>query len=221
MSTIKTYNQPWGFSKLDVFRACKQKFKFQFLDKIPQPGSPAMERGSKMHDNIEMYLNGWGKDLLPEVEKWKDSLDALKTKDFKAEQAIGLDKNWNLLPDWFDKRTWVRIKMDSYFKEDKKITVIDFKSGKFRVPSADQIELYAIAGISIYPDAETVTAQFWFLDTDDVHSVDYTRDQLIALRKKYEAAAVPMYVEEVWKPEPSSECRWCPYSKTKGGKCVF
>lgn len=215
------FNQPWGFSKLDVFRACAAKFKYQFIDKLPQGSSPAMARGQKMHENIEMYLNGWSADLIPEVVDWKPQFDALKLKDFKGEQAIGIDKGWGLLPDWFNKETWLRIKMDAYFIENDEMTVIDFKSGQFRIPSQDQIELYAVAGISIQPAVKKVNAQFWFLDSGDVHTVTYTSEELLALRKKYETESAPLYAERAWMPQPSRECRWCPYSKTKGGRCQY
>ena len=215
------FNQPWGFSKLDVFRICKAKFKAQFIDKLPQGDSPAMKRGGDIHENIEMYLNGWTKELRPDVHEWKEALDSLKTKDFKGEQSIGIDKQWKLLPDWFGKTTWLRVKMDAYYVEDTKMTVIDFKSGKYRVPSNDQIELYAVAGISINPEIQEVRAEFWFIDADEVYGRTYTRAELLELRKKYETASAPLYTEEAWAPEPSSECRYCPYSRTKGGRCKY
>jgi hypothetical protein len=217
----KQFTDPWGFSKLDVYRACPQKFEYQFIQKLPQPGSAAMTRGSTMHEDIEHYLNGWAPGLTSEVAAWKDALDALKTKNFKGEQAIGIDKNWGLLPDWFAKETWLRVKMDAYFIEDDEMTVIDFKSGKFRIPSEDQIELYAVAGLSIAPQVKKVNAQFWFLDTDDVYNKTYTAEQLVLLRKKYERECQPLYTDSTWTPAPSRECRWCPYSKTKGGKCQY
>lgn len=217
----KKFTDPWGFSKLDTYRTCPQKFEFQFIQKLPQPGSAAMERGSAMHEEIEHYLNGWSTTLSPAVENWKTAFDGLKQADFKGEQALGFDKEWNKLPDWFDKRTWLRVKMDAYYRQGDELTVIDFKSGKWRIPSTDQIELYAIAGLSIFPDIKKVRAEFWFLDTDDTHTVEYTAEKLFDLRKKYEQEIQPMYSDEVWKPTPSSECRWCPYSKTKGGKCVY
>ena len=215
------FNQPWGFSKLDVFRSCPAKFRYQFIDKLPQGSSPAMERGSKMHENIEMYLNGWAKELMPETAAWKDAFDAIKAESFKGEQSIGINKNWQLLPDWFGPTTWLRVKMDAYFVEGDEMTVIDFKSGQYRIPSQDQIELYAVAGLSINPEVQKVNAEFWFIDANEVHKVVYTREQLLELRKKYERESLSMYNERLWTPEPSRECRWCPYSKTKGGKCRF
>lgn len=215
------FKDPWGFSKLDVFRLCKAKFKYQFLDKLPQPSSPALERGGVLHQAIESYLNGWSKTLPDELLEWQEAFDELKTKNFWGEQAIGIDREWNLLPDWFNKKTWLRVKMDAYIREPEEMVVIDFKSGKYRVPSTDQIELYAIAGLSIAPTTKKVTAEFWFLDTKDVYTREYSRDELIELRKKYEAESETMYTNEVWAPEPSQECRWCPYSRTKNGLCKY
>jgi PD-(D/E)XK nuclease superfamily len=215
------FTDPWGFSKLDTFRSCKAKFKHQFIEKLPSPGSPAMERGSKMHENIESYLNGWIKDLIPEVENWKEPLDALRTKDFRAEQALGFNHAWEKLPDWFNKQTWLRVKMDASYKEAKKGKAIDFKSGKYRIPSTEQIELYAIGLHAANPELEEVSAEFWFLDTGEVYEKTYTAEQLLKLRKKYETYVMPIYAEEIWPPEPSTSCRWCNYSKTKAGPCKY
>jgi hypothetical protein len=218
---MTTFKDPWGYSKLETFEKCPQKFKYQFIDKLPQPGSAAMERGSKMHESIETYLNGWVKELSPECQSFQQAIDSLKAENFKAEQALGLDKDWKLLPDWFDKRTWIRAKADAMYLKSDELIVIDFKSGKYRIPSTDQVELYAIVGGALYPEATTVKAEYWYLDTGEVYSRDYTQPELLELRKKFEKRVAPMYVNETWDPEPSMECRWCPYSRTKGGKCQY
>lgn len=217
----KLFTAPWGYSKLETFEKCPQKFAYMFIDKLPQPGSPAMERGSKMHENIESYLNGWIKDLIPECQSFKEAIDALKTEQFQAEQAIGLDKDWNKLPDWFHMATWIRAKADAMYVQDNKLVVIDFKSGKYRVPSTDQVELYAIVGGALYPEVVEVFAEYWYLDTGEVYSRSYTQAELKELRKKFEKRVAPMYVNTNWTPQPSMDCRWCPYSKTKGGKCAY
>ena len=221
MPDIIKFKEPWGFSKLDCFRACKAKFRYQFIDKLPQPGSKAMERGDKIHKGIESYLNGWKKDLPPEALEWKEEIDRLKASDFKGEQAIGLDKDWKHLPSWFAPTTWVRIKMDSYYIENDTGYAIDFKTGKYRIPSSDQVELYAIGMLSIAPYVNKVHAQMWFIDTGDMYEKVYTKDQLIQLRSKYQGEAAVMYTEEQWEPEPSEECRYCPYSRTKNGPCKY
>lgn len=223
MTAVINFVEPWGFSKLDVFRTCPAKFKYQFIDKLPQDSSPAMDRGDKMHKNIESYLKGWTNELIEENSEWKIHFDELKKEDFRGEQALGLDKNWKVLKNWFGKDVWVRIKMDAYYLDpvEKAVVVIDFKSGKYRVPSTDQIELYAIAGLSLFPDIQKVRAEFWFLDQMDTYMKTYSAEQLVELRKKYENDAARIYTEQAWTPTPSSECRWCSYSKHKGGTCKY
>lgn len=216
-----SYRDPVGFSKLDTFRECPAKFKYQFVDKLPQPSSTALDRGSAVHANIEEYLNGWTSKLIDPADKWQDALDALKLKNFKGEQPLGLSREWVLLPNWFAPGIWLRVKMDAYYVEDEEICVIDFKTGRYRVPSTEQVELYALAGLSIAPHIKTARAEMWFLDSGDTYICVYTADQLRALRSKYEKAFDELTNNEIWDPTPSSGCRYCPYSKTKGGPCRF
>ena len=223
MTAVINFVEPWGFSKLDVFRTCPAKFKYQFIDKRPQDSSPAMDRGNERHKNIECYLKGWTSELMEENSEWKIHFDELKKEDFRGEQALGLDKNWKVLNSWFGKAVWVRIKMDAYYFDpvENAVVVIDFKTGKYRVPSTDQIELYAIAGLSLFPDIPKVRAEFWFLDQMETYMKTYSAEQLVELRKKYENDSAAIYTEQAWAPTPSMKCRWCSYSKHKNGPCKF
>jgi hypothetical protein len=219
-----TYSEPWGHSKLDTFQQCKKKFEFQYIKKLPSPGNEAMARGGRMHEDIEAYLQGWITELPAAILPWKDRLDELKAMpNFTSEQAVGLDKNWRPLKDWFQKDTWLRAKMDAktYHDVGKKLQVVDFKSGNYRVPSDEQIELYVLVGVAQHPEAEEATAEFWFIDKDDVYSKTYKAPEFPALRKKFEGLANNLYTTEVWIEEPSRECKWCPYSKSRGGPCKF
>lgn len=219
---IIKFTDPWGWSKLDVFRNCKAQFKYQFMDKLPQPGNAAMKRGSDMHDTIEAYLQGWIAELpIGPLVDWKERFDELKSGKFTAEQAIGLDKNWMLLPNWFAPTTWVRAKMDANVLKEDHLTVIDFKSGQYRIPSPDQVELYSIIGHAIHPHVKSVTAELWFIDANDAYSQNYDASELVQLRKKYEQEAGHMYNTEVWGESPSRACKWCAYSKSKGGPCRY
>jgi len=75
--------------------------------------------------------------------------------------------------------------------------------------------------LSLFPDIQKVRAEFWFLDQMDTYMKTYSAEQLVELRKKYENDAARIYTEQAWTPTPSSECRWCSYSKHKGGTCKY
>ena len=220
---VARFDQPWGFSKLDTFRECPAKFKYQFIEKRPQQTSPALERGSKMHDDLEAFLRGWISTPPDSALEWKEQLEALKKLDVITEQSWGFTKDWLKLPDWFHKDTWLRAKADAHYLKDggDTLIIIDFKSGQYRVPSTEQIELYAIAGLSVYPNVKKVIAQFWFIDANDTYEREYTALHLIELRRKYEDYVKPIYTETAWEPQPSRGCKWCSYSISRGGPCRF
>jgi hypothetical protein len=201
------YKEAWGYSKIACFKECEKKFEFQYVQKIPSGGSAAMDRGADMHKACEAYLNGWDKTLDPTVSNWQEQLDDLRTRGVIAERAWGFNREWKLLPTWFGKDCWLRAKSDAHYIDGSTIVVIDFKSGKFKIPPIDQIELYAICAHAVYPEATHVRAEFWFLD------------HLLLLREKYEQMVQPMYDAEVFEPSPSRDCAWCNYSKTKDGAC--
>lgn len=53
-------NNSYWYSKLSVAQTCARKYKYQFLDKIPQPGvaSGDIEFGQAIHLAIEAYFEG-------------------------------------------------------------------------------------------------------------------------------------------------------------------
>lgn len=216
------FEDAWGFSKLDVYRTCPRKFKYQFIDKLPTGSSPAMERGAKVHDGLEGYLNGWTA-LPPEASAWATQMDELKSHPtVKGEQALGFNKDWSLRKDWYGKECWLRVKMDAYYFDADRLVVIDYKTGKYRTPSTDQVALYSAAGLTLAPHVREVVAEFWYIDQDSKkYTKTYTKDEALALRPKFEAEAQKIYEEEEWPMRPSAECRWCPFSKSKGGPCDF
>jgi hypothetical protein len=221
MSIIATFDQPWGWSKLDTARKCKAQFAYQYIKKLPSPGNAAMARGNEVHETIEAYMQGWIADLPEFLAQWKEAFDELKKGKFTAEQAIGISKEWTVLPDWFDKRTWLRAKMDAKIIEGDLLRVIDWKTGQYRIPSPDQVELYAIVGHALHPEVTKVRAEFWFIDQSDTYTRDYEAAELKILRKKYEDEAGALYATQVWSESPSRDCKWCAYSKSKGGECKF
>lgn len=221
--TDPVFKDAWGFSKLDTFRQCPRKFKYQFIDKLPVDySSPALERGARIHDALEAYVNGWQPEPPPEAVDWIQQLNALKDSGKAVtEGALGFDKNWALRPNWFGPETWLRVKMDVRVPEGGTLRIIDYKTGKFRKPSTDQIELYACTGPALHPGVQTIVTEFWFIDAGETYDRTYDVAEIPALRRKYEGEVAHIYNERRWPTQPSLACRWCPFSKTRGGPCEY
>lgn len=222
-SKAPQFKDPWGWSKLDVYRGCPAQFKFKFIDKLREPKSPALERGTKVHDGLEMFLNGWGPNIPEEVNPfWKKPLERLKKIEPKTEAAWGVDRNWKPLPNWFHEDTWIRAKSDVYYIEGDLLVLIDFKTGKYRIPSEDQNRLYAIIGAAMFPQVGRVRTSFWFVDqAEPPHEEVYDVKMLEKLRGQFDKEAEKLYVDRSFKPKPGSPCRYCPFSRQKNGPCQY
>lgn len=216
------FKDPWGWSKLDVFHQCPRKFHYQFMKKLPTGSSPAMERGAKLHEVCECYVRGWVNELPEELIFWKDALDRLRAIGAAPEQSWGFDKDWNLLKDWFQPSTWLRAKSDTYYEDPTDgLVVVDYKSGKYKIPPDGQKKLYALCAYHARGKPKFVTAEYWFLDQNTTHSVVYTEAELLVFQEEFEQDAAQLYAEEQWQTAPSMECRWCPFSRSKGGPCEY
>lgn len=224
MPSAKQFKDPWGWSKLEVYQVCPQQFKFKFIDKIKEEQGPALVRGSIIHNALEHYLNGWSSTLIEDinVKFWKKRLDVLKERQPFTEAAWGVNKKWEPLPSWFHEDTWLRAKSDFYYIDNGTLVLGDFKTGKYRVPSDDQILLYAIVGHAMNPEVSKVRTSFWFVDQAEApHEELYTAKQLIDMREKFNQAVIPLYKDKKFAPKPGSGCRYCSFSRQKGGGCKY
>lgn len=218
----------WSYSRLQVYQQCPLKAKFKFIDRVPEPGSPAMDRGAAIHKEAENYLKG----LLPKLpvslnlfaEQFQEvkNLMPLGIVDVELEKAYDVD--WKSTS-WFDKAAWLRVKMDLVYVEAGSVMyIIDHKTGKGNPESQkSQLELYALSGFldRAQSGVETVIAEFWYLDQGVTVKEEFKVSQLAALKKKWKAEVRPMLKDKTFASRPNSKCCWCHYSKSKAGLCDY
>jgi len=222
--TSIAFTQPHGWSKLDKYRTCPAQFKYVYIDKLKEPESEALKHGSEVHDGLETLINGWGSEMPKGVLPiWQPRIKKLiGDPEVRTEAAWGVNRKWEPMGNWLEKGTWVRAKSDFYKLGKTVLTLGDFKTGKYRVPSDDQIELYAIFGHAMLPDVKTVEASFWFVEQQvEPLILRYTAKQLINLRGKFTQEFLKIEKERKWAPTPSAKCKWCTFSKQKGGPCKY
>ena len=145
----------WSFSRLDTYLGCPQKAKFKFLDKLPEPPAPALERGSAIHKLCEGYLIGTIKRLPKELKLFAEEFKALRkiAKHLQVEAELAFDKDWKPVG-WFAYDCWCRIKVDLMYDDPYETdtrAVTDWKTGKrpdradWLEPKLRQVTLYAAA----------------------------------------------------------------------------
>lgn len=222
----------WSYSKLKCYETCPRQFRYKYHDGIPEPPAPAMARGSAIHEELELYimqerprLSKPVSDALGELRR--DVQQLRKHPSAEAEVELAVDRRWRLVS-WFDPRAWCRAKLDVRvpdvhpLREMIGTRVIDHKTGRER-PSehAEQLELYAVLEFSVNKNIDYVVGEIFYVDHGRKLSVLYDNRQVVLqrLRDRWEARALKMLDDKKFVPQPGRGCRWCSFSREKGGPC--
>jgi len=215
----------WSFSRLQDYRKCPQFAKYKHVDKLKEPGNKAMDRGSMIGKAAEDFILGRIKVCIPELKEFEAEFLELRKRKASVEEQWAFDKDWGEV-DWFAPDAWLRVKTDIYSFNLKANTllVVDNKTGKIREEHLEQLKLYALGGFLKFPTVEFVDVRLWYLD----HGVEvpaepkvYSRAELPALKAYWLKETKPMLADVRFSPKPSSNCRYCFFSKAKNGPCEY
>lgn len=230
MSTIRT----WSYSRLTDFEQCRYRAKLKYVDHVPEPPRPlpagktehANERGSRVHEAAEAYVRG-GVELLPELSRYKDPLKELQS--LYKDSKVQLEEEWAMTRDWsptawMSEDAWCRMKLDAFVLVSKThARVIDYKTGRIQgneVKHTEQGQLYQLTSFLKYPDLETISVEFWYIDhgPDQDLRLHYTREQGTMYFDKFHNRGVNITECLEFKPNPNVySCKWCPYN---GNACT-
>ena len=224
MSFFKSRITQWSYSRLTTWETCPLKARFKFVDKIKTPGSPAANRGLELHKQSAEYLTNPEMEFPIALHNVRSVLDKLRTPTVKAELQIAVTKEWTPTA-WFAPDVYCRVIYDVLDVSGGEAYVGDLKSGKIREEEhEDQLSLYAAAVLSTEQGVEEVTAAVFYSDhplKKDVNplSKTYKISELKGLRKSWDDRAGKMLADDIFAPKANPTCRYCDYSKKRGGAC--
>lgn len=222
----------WSYSSLTVFEKCPYQAKLKYIDKIPEPKNQFSERGIQLHSAAEEFVKGGTPTLHPELKHFAPELESLVEQYAKGkvevEQEWAHDRHWNT-SDWRSKETWARLKLDFFVKiNDTTGCVIDLKSGKRfgnEIKHTEQGQLYAGSAFLRYPQLTRVITEFWYLDHNEMSSVEYKPSNAAKFIASFDKRAARMTSAKTFPARPSIfTCKYCPYrSESTGGSglCKF
>ena len=211
----------WSYSSLSTYKSCPAKWKFSYIDNIPWDASPAMSRGTRMHKMAEDFVTG-EIDFVPnEIKKIGPSLLLYKGLGASAEAVWLLDKDWKPT-DVEAGNTWIKAIIDLHYVLNGVLYAKDYKSGQMYDEHRDQLELYGIMGLQLYPEVKRVETSAVYMDTghEGVEG-SIIRPMLPKMIDKWHGQAETMFADNDYDPKPGNACRWCPYAKAKGGPCLY
>lgn len=241
----------WSFSRWGQYEKCPLAAKFKFIDKLPEPGSDAMARGDAIHKAANAYIMGQSARLPAELKAHGDYFRELRkrykayTSGSRAARLIETEQTWAFRSDWtlttWDdwNGCWLRIKTDIAYMEAvhdptlgqiNTLYVDDLKTGKKRDEMIEdymkQLELYAVGGLVQHAGVvHHVIPRLVFVDYDPANAIvvgpTYNRSDIPRLQKEWGRRTAKMLKDETFKPRAGDHCRWCHFSKAKGGQCKF
>lgn len=222
----------WSFSKLTEFEKCKYRTFLLHVERVPEPERPlppgktehANDRGSRIHNEAELFVRSEGPftDALSSFEEEYLALQAA----FK-EGRVSLEQEWGMSPDWEPtewKTAWLRLKLDALmFMSDTHAVAIDYKTGKKfgnEVKHMEQLQLYQLVTFLRYPKLERVTVELWYLDVDELTTMEFTRPQGLRFKENFNRRGKTITSCTDWPPNPSIfTCRWCMYGPWGSDDC--
>lgn len=218
----------WSYSRFADYKQCPYRFKLKYLDKLPTTGSPAMERGNVIHKMAEDYVKSGRKPKIPaELKTVATEIEHCRQMGAIAELPWGFraDWSWTGRPDWFGQDVWFRMKADVAVSYDDDTGLVgDWKTGRKYFENEDQIELFGAVSLMRFPNWTEVDVRLWYTDQpaddNEIQRV-YSRKEGELIRKTWEKRALPMFKDKKWAPTPNDKCKWCDFSKAKGGPCKF
>ncbi|WP_129408062.1 PD-(D/E)XK nuclease family protein [Marinitoga lauensis] len=179
---------PYSMSRLTEYERCPKRFRFKYIDKLPELVGDEGFKGIKIHEAIANALKGKDyKNILAEI-----AFDDIRDAEYMVKSAVKHSKNLGKilgietkfgitqkgeLTDFFSKDVWLRGVADLITTQDgKTLEVWDWKTGH-STPTKFQVFLYAWA-ISIALQRPVTRVGYIMLNSNDILIFDVTSEDL-------------------------------------------
>lgn len=211
----------FSWSSLEKFEQCPRAWKHKYLDRLPDPKGPALERGIRVHEALEVALKT--KDAAPTFGGgWLASIVELyRSFGAEAEQSYYVDRDWNeISPDpikFMPDGTYTMAKLDVLSTRDGFFA--DWKTGKVYADKHEQqAELYATV-LAKVTGRKRWDVDLVYVDQGIHEPLAFEIDDVDDAIARWDARARPLFEATEFPKKPSKLCDWCAFRRDKGGPC--
>lgn len=212
----------WSYSKLKNFRNCPKKHYHVDLapkgtpERFEEGRSQALEDGEFIHTAMEKRCRD-GIALPPAIADYE--IEARKALDVTppgslvfVEEKAAIREDFSACG-YFDKKVWLRMKIDFGKIVGNMASIRDWKTGKI-VEDSEQLALNAQWVFSAYPQVEVVVTRYVWLGQQADTRQDFERKDIVTLWNALwpELEAYKLAVNNMdFPPKPGGLCRnYCP-----------
>lgn len=203
----------WSFSSYKQYVNCpKQYQEIKVLKNFFVKPTPQMTYGNEVHKALEDYVKD-GAPLAKNYERFKALMDTLMEIEGEKhpELRMALDREGNASE--YGKGYWVRGIVDLLILDNDLAHILDYKTGSSKYPDTKQLKLMALMTFAKFPQIMRIKAGLLFVMHDGFVTEEYTRDQIPVLWDAFKSDLARMdasYENNVWNPNPTPLCGWCP-----------
>ena len=200
----------YTYTNLNTYEnICPHQFFRRYLVRdIPYKETKEMKFGNDVHTAFELRIGG--KKLLPvEMQQWEGFATPFDRLQPKCEQKVGMMENGQPC-DFWDKKVFIRGKLDVVLQNNTKAYMVDWKTGKTR-EDPFELEVGAMMLRAQHPELTSIQGQYCWLKENQ-------------LGKMYDLSDVPATIKKVggivrkieadrksgeFAKRPSGLCPWC------------
>jgi len=223
VSGVRAVKRPthWSWSALDCHEQCPRRWRHKYIDKLPEPKSAPLIRGSRVHDALEIAVTTTDA-VAEEAAPWLNNrVDVYRSWGVEAEVSIFVDRNWDRVPADPDRfipvGCYTMAKLDIFSEKDGFFG--DWKTGKiYPEKHVAQGELYALVLASV-TGRKTWDFDAIYVDQGETVPYQFDFDDIGAAQRRWDKRAAPLFEDTVWPKKPSRLCGWCPFFQKNGGPC--
>lgn len=217
----------YSYSKITLYGQCPRRYKFRYIDKIKKDeDNPIFEKGHYIHYLLEFYPNTppkpfefkfhspaaveqLNKIVFDQLKNDPTLKTMLRNHRIRAEQVFNLDSDMQPTTDK-DKSIFTGI-IDYIGRDDEYLTFIDWKSGKTKKATMDQIEYYALWGFKTFTNFNQIKIILWFIEIGEKFEVILNREDMDAIQEKLINKLNEIENDDTFKQNKGKACDWCPY----------
>lgn len=209
---------PWSLSQHNLYKKCPTAYKFRVIERRPDPAGPAAARGQDTHAQLEGYLKtgNWAGNIR---EFTRQRAETMREWGYIPEVKIALTEDWRSV-EWKDPAAWVRGVIDAIHCDKNEVRMGEWKTGKVYDDHVNQRRLYLVLALSAYPEIPKARIETIYADQDHAQEDILLRENLAVEQAYWKDAVVPMLTDTFFSPRPGGHCRWCAFSRDKGGPCL-
>lgn len=193
-----------SYSSLKTYKTCPRQYEALYVTKtVKRTSSPALEKGTEVHQHFEDALNRKAPDLPNKWGKWQPLVETLRKGPVEPEVRLAIDREGKPC-DFWDKNAMLRGAIDVRLMDGDRVLMLDWKTGKV-YPDRAQADVYAMMQWAQTPDVK-IKFSFVYLEHNKTVPVDVDK----GATRRVQQLIDTVDAATTFSPRPCFACRFCP-----------